>query len=98
MAEVPAAFGIRRNLLAAGAGVGRHQGQTQLGGQPLGAGLLHEVFVCAAEAWEPVENRYLGPLEGLGRQEHRKHRVTCKLAGVEAVAAMQASKAAVFDQ
>ncbi len=87
--------GVVRHLFAAGAGVRRHQGDAELGGDALGARLLHEVFIGAGEAGEPVEHGYLLAGEGLGRQiDGEAHLATQHLGGV-AVALVPAAEALV---
>ena len=53
MAEIPMAIWVARHRFAAGAGVGHDESQSELGGQSLGAGLLHRVFIVAGETRQP---------------------------------------------
>lgn len=67
-AEVPGAVGIAGDTVAARAGIRRHQYQSQFGGDPLGAGLLHEVLVGTGQPGQPVQGRQRRLRLGLGRQ------------------------------
>lgn len=87
--------GIVRYAVAAGAGIRRHQCNAELGGDALGARLLHEVFIGAGEAAEPVEYRHLLAGEGLGRQIDGKIHLAAEHAGVVAIALVPAAEALV---
>ncbi|MOA27669.1 hypothetical protein D3C78_1485570 [compost metagenome] len=93
MAEIPGAVRIARHLGAAWAGIRRDQHQTQLGGQPLGTGLLHEVLVGAGQAGQPVEHRQLRPLLRLRRQVDGEHHVALQGGRVVTVAVVPATEA-----
>ena len=53
MAEIPVSLWITGHRITTGAGVGHDQGQPKLGGQSLGARLLHRVFIAAGETRQP---------------------------------------------
>src|SRR5690606_736095 len=93
-AEVPAAGRVARHALATRAGVGRDDGDAQLGGDALGAGLLHEVLVGAGEAGQPVQYRY-GSGFGLRRQVDREDHVAAERPGAVADALVPAAEALV---
>ncbi|MNV80549.1 hypothetical protein D3C71_1741610 [compost metagenome] len=92
-AEVPGAVRIARHLLAARAGIRGNDDQPQLGGQALGAGLLHEVLVGAGEAAEPVQHRQLFALLGLRWQVHSEHHIATQHLGMMPVTLVPAAEA-----
>ena len=92
-AEVPGAVRIARHLLATRAGIGGNDDQPQLGGQTLGAGLLHEVLVGAGEAAEPVKHRQLFALLGLRWQVHGEHHIATQHLGMMPVTLVPAAEA-----
>ena len=67
-AEVPSAIRVARHAGAARAGVGGDEGEAELGGEALGAGLLHEVLVGTGQPGQPVQGRQRRLRLGLGRQ------------------------------
>ena len=67
--EIPGAVGIARHPFAARAGIGGDDGKAQLSRDAEGAGLLGEVLVGAGQAGQPIEDRHLGAVLHLRRQE-----------------------------
>jgi len=58
---------IIRHALAARAGIRCDDSNAKFGGYALGSGFLHEVFIAAGQAREPVEHGYWVTLYGLRR-------------------------------
>ncbi len=87
--------GVVGYAVAARAGVRRHQGDAELGGDALGTRLLHEVLIGAGEAAEPVEHRHLLAGESLGRQIDGKIHLAAEHGGAVAIALVPAAEALV---
>ena len=95
MAEIPAAIRVARYVGATRAGVGCNDDHAQFGRHALGARLLHEVFIGATEAGQPVEHRQFFTLLDLRRQIDGEHHVAVEAAGAMAVALVPAAEALV---
>ena len=83
---------------AAGAGVGREQGQAQLGGAALGAGLGGKGFFGAGEPGQKGEQRHGLPRQRLRWQKQAKPHGQARFTRGVFVKPLHTAKAAVFAQ
>ncbi len=93
LTEVPGTVRVVCNVSTARAGIRRHDDDAQLGRQSMGSGFLHEVFICAGQAGQPVQHRQLAALLRLWRQIDGKHHVATEHLRMVLVALVPAAEA-----